>query len=319
MCFTYQGAVLEKQIDRSDYDKLAQQLLLRLRHPIERAMRDVSVTPKDLDAVILIGGATRMPVIKSVVSKMFGTLPFTNINPDEAVAMGAAIQGALKNRHQSLEELILTDVCPYTLGTDVAKVLNKGSIQAGFFLPIIERNSPIPVSRVERLQTLHDNQSRMNVGIYQGESHRVEGNVKLGEMEIKIPVRKAGEVEIDIRYTYDINGILEVETTVVSTGLKERIVLANSGNNLSDAEINARFEALKDIKIHPRERTENQLLIARGERLYEESLGWKREHISNLLQRFEAVLETQNDREIQKEKHELKLKFEELEGWFEFE
>lgn len=208
-------------IDRNQYEKLASQLLLRLRTPIERALRDASLMPKDMDAVILIGGATRMPVIKSIVGKMFGRLPYSQINPDEAIALGAAIQVAMKERNVGLQEMILTDVCPFTLGISTSKRMDNDTYEGGYFSPIIERNTPIPVSRVERYTTIRDNQSAIEISVYQGESRKVANNVKLGELEIAIPRAKAGQEDVDVRYTYDINGVLEVEVTAVSTGLKK--------------------------------------------------------------------------------------------------
>ncbi|MCM0650060.1 molecular chaperone HscC [Clostridium swellfunianum] len=318
MSFTLKGTNYEKTIDKADFEKLASQLLLRLRHPIERSLRDADLRPSDMDAVILIGGATRMPVIKSVVSRMFGKLPFSNINPDEAVALGAAIQVALKERNQMLNEIILTDVCPYTLGTGVAKQVDHENYESGFFLPIIERNTPIPVSRVERLTTIRDNQTNIHIEVYQGENRRVEGNVKLGEMNIKVPPAEAGKELIDVRYTYDINGILEVEVQTISTGEKSRVVIEKNQGSMTPKEIEERLKALKDIKIHPRDKMENRLLIAKGERLYEESLGEKREYIGNLLQRFESVLSRQNERDIKIAASELKEQLEQIEGWFDY-
>ncbi len=305
-------------IDRPGFEKLVHPLLLRLRQPIERVLHDASLTPADLDAVILIGGATRMPVIRTVVTRMFGRLPFSNINPDEAVALGAAIQGALKARDEALDEVILTDVCPYSLGVNVARYMDSKNYEPGYFLPIIERNTPIPVSRVERLTTIKDNQKAIFFGIYQGESRKVENNILLGEMRIEIPPAPAGEPVIDVRYTYDINGILEVEVEVLDTGRKERVVIEKDPGKLTKEEIEARIQMLKDIKIHPRERTENRLLLARGERLYEESLGETREYIARLLAKFEALLAHQNDREIKKLAAELKEAFDELERRFHF-
>lgn len=177
----------ETRINRGEFEKIVTPLLLRLRYPIERALRDASLDPKDLDAVILIGGATRMPLIKSVISKMFGRMPYANINPDETVALGAAIQVALKERNKALEEVILTDVCPYSLGTSVVQELGDGKKESGYFLPIIERNTPIPVSRVERLYTIMDKQQYILVDVYQGENRMVVNNLKLGELKIKVP------------------------------------------------------------------------------------------------------------------------------------
>jgi len=318
MAFNLENQYFEKTINRDEFEKLTSSLLLRLRYPVERALRDASLTPVDIDAVVLIGGATRMPIIKSAVGRMFGKLPYSNINPDEAVALGAAIQVALKERNESVSELILTDVCPYTLGVDVAKQIDRDKFEAGYFLPIIERNTPIPVSRVERLVTLKDNQTKIHIGIFQGESRRVEGNLKLGDLDVNVPPNKAGMEQIDVRYTYDINGILEVEVTVISTGVKNRVVIEKNQGTMSKEEIDARLNALKDIKIHPRDKMENKLLLAKGERLYEEALGEKREYIGDLLQQFEVIIGRQNEREINKAAKELKDKLEQIEGWFDY-
>lgn len=313
------GQTLELRLDRADFEKLAHPLLLRLRKPIERALRDASLSPSDLDAVILIGGATRMPLIKHVIGRMFGRMPYTNINPDETVALGAALQTAFMQRNQALEEIILTDVCPYTLGTSVVQDLGNGHLSSGHFFPIIERNTPIPVSRVERLYTVHDNQRAITVDVYQGESRRVENNLKLGELKINVPPAPAGQQSIDVRYTYDINGILEVEVISVTTGEKKRQVIEQNAGSMSKEEIEARLQELQDIKIHPRDRTENRLLIARGERLYEEALGESREVIALYIKEFESVLQTQHDQEIKKAAAVFKEQLEQLERWMDFQ
>ncbi|MCD1258550.1 molecular chaperone HscC [Paenibacillus athensensis] len=289
----------EVAINYAQFEKLAALLITRLRNPIERALSDASLTPKDLDAVILIGGATRMPLIKSVVGKMFGHFPLSNINPDEAVALGAAVQAALKNRDQALNEMILTDVCPYTLGIEVSKRVGETEhYEHGYFSPIIERNNPIPYSRVENFCTVSDNQEEILLKVYQGESLRVANNLFLGELHIAVPRRKKGEATIDVRFTYDINGILEVEVHSVLTREKYTLVIEKNAEKMSPEQLAARLAALKDIKIHPRDRAENRLLVAKAERLYEESIGVKREKIMYYLAQFDGVLSQQNPREI---------------------
>lgn len=314
MEFTKDDQTFEKKIIRNEFERLANTLLIRLRQPIERALKDANLTPEELDAVILIGGATRMPFIKSVVSKMFGKLPYSNINPDEAVALGAAIQVALKDRNENLEELILTDVCPYTLGTEVAHRISERDYKDGYFFPIIERNTPIPVSKVKRLYTIINKQTKIRVDIFQGESRLTKNNVKLGTLKINVPPAPAGEQSIDVRYTYDINGILEVEVTAVETGVTKRAVIQENPGVMSEEEVEKRLAALKDIKIHPRERAKNRYLLARAERLYEEALGDKREFISMLTEHFEKILERQNEEEIKEAAENFKNQLDDIEG-----
>ncbi|MDR0268827.1 molecular chaperone HscC [Paenibacillus sp.] len=318
MVFTHEDQTYQTSVNRTQYEQLAAQLLLRLRNPIERALRDASLAPQDLDAVILIGGATRMPVIKTIVSKMFGRLPYSQINPDEAVALGAAIQVALKERNAGLQEIILTDVCPFTLGTDVSRQMGDGSYSHGHFDPIIERNTPIPVSKVKSYVPLHDHQEMISIIVYQGESRKVENNIKIGEIDIPIPIAKAGRESVQVRYTYDINGVLEVELTAESTGLKKSMIIEKNPGQSTPEQIQARLEELKHLKIHPRDRSENRLLLARGERLYEESLNERREYITELMMAFEQVLATQNEQEIKKRAAQFKQQLDSLERWMEF-
>lgn len=304
----------EVSISYSQFEKLVASLIMRLRHPIERALSDASLTPKDLDAVILIGGATRMQIIKSLVGKMFGHFPFSQINPDEAVALGAAVQAALKNRNQALNEMILTDVCPFTLGVEVIKELGEsGRYDDGYFSPIIERNNPIPISIVEQYGTVSDNQERIELKVYQGESLRTANNLYLGQLSIDVPRKKKGEARLDVRFTYDINGILEVEVTSVLTGDKQTLVIEKNAEKMTPEQLAARLEVLKDIKIHPRDRAENSLLLAKAERLYEESIGTKRDYILTNLTQFEGVLAQQKPREIEKAVQEFKQFLDSLE------
>ncbi|MEK5417870.1 molecular chaperone HscC [Paenibacillus sp. FSL L8-0708] len=302
-------------IERSELEQLVQPLLIRLRQPIERALRDASLQPSDLDGIVMIGGATKMPLIKQIISRMFGKMPYANISPDETVALGAAVQVALKQRDQALDEMILTDVCPYTLGTSVLRRGSSGQTSSGHYFPIIERNTPIPVSRVERLYTAADDQKIISVDVYQGESPRVENNLFLGEMEFQIPQAPRGEESIDVRYTYDVNGILEVEVTTVSTGQKHQMIIEQNAGGMTKKQIEARLLELRSIKIHPRERTENRLLLARGERLYEEVLGDQRKFIAQCLKVFEDALYTQNEKVIEKAAQAFNEQLAEIEGW----
>ncbi len=292
------GKEIPFEVTKEQFYDAVQPLLTRMRQPIERAIRDAGIVPQDLGAVILVGGATRMPVVRNMTAKMFRTLPYFNINPDEAIAMGAAVQAALIRRDKNLSEKILTDVCPFTLGTSVTRILNSKGDRISVFNPIIERNSSIPISRCDTFTTVSDNQISVAFAIYQGESRNVNDNLLLGELRVAIPKAKAGAEKVNVRFTYDINGILEVEATVDSTGQKTSIVIENQKNNLTPEEIKASLARLASIKIHPRERTENRLLLARAERLYEESLGDKRALIMDGICEFVNVLESQDDGKV---------------------
>lgn len=292
------GETLTLDIGLDEYETATRHLFQRLREPVERALSDASLKLSDIESIILVGGATKLPLVRSFVSKLFGKLAYININPDEVVAIGAGIQAALKGKSSSIKEVILTDVCPYTLGTGISIRRSQGYHEPGHFLPIIERNTTVPVSRVERLYTIYDNQKYLNVDILQGESRLTKDNIYLGELNIPVLPKPAGEEAIDVRFTYDINGILEVEVTAVSTGLKKSIVIEKDPGYMTKEEIAERIGNLAHLKVHPRENHENKLLVARGERLYEENIGNTRLEIGRLLREFEEVLDGQDTKLI---------------------
>ena len=309
---------IKETISSSEFEKDCELLLAKLRKPIERALSDAAIKLKEIDTIVLVGGGTKLPLIRSFVGKLFGRLPATNINPDEVVAMGACIQAAMKKRDKAIKEIVLTDVCPYTLGTNTSIQKPGGYYESGHFFPIIERNTVIPVSRVERLYTVKDNQKKISVEILQGESRLAKENILLGEITVSVPPSRGGEQAIDVRYTYDINGILEVEVTVVSTGVKKTMVIEKNPGHMSKEEVQERLEELKEIKIHPREKEENKHLIVRGERLYEESIGLARTYIAQGISDFEDALDKQDEREISRAYEELKKLLNEIEGEQEF-
>lgn len=308
-----EGKQYQWRCSRQDLENVCEKLLQKLRHPIERAIRDAKLALDELDEVILVGGATRMPLVRNLVGRMFRRLPSSTINPDQVVALGTAVQTALINKEQALDDVVLTDVCPYTLGVEVSVEASKNQFEQGHFLPVIERNTTIPVSRVDTLNTIQDKQKKIACNIYQGESRLVANNVFLGSLEVDVPKNKAGGESIDIRFTYNVNGILEVEVKVISTKKVSRKLIKNSECSLTENEIEESFNRLANIKIHPREDSVNKLLLAKAERLYEESLGDKRQYIAHLASEFDRVLNSQDVALIEQKRIELEKVLDDLE------
>ncbi|PWK30530.1 molecular chaperone HscC [Pseudomonas sp. B21-040] len=288
-------------------------LLERLRTPIERALRDARIRVSDLDEILLVGGTTRMPLVRKLAAGLFGRFPSISLDPDEVVAHGAAIQAALKARSAALEEVVLTDVCSYTLGIETSTQIGQ-QFESGHYLPIIERNSIVPVSRVKTVYTLQDNQECVRLKIFQGESRLVKDNVALGELDIKVPKRKAGEVALDVRFTYDNNGLLEAQVVVPLTGDLHSLVIENNPGVLTAEEIQERLQGLALLKIHPRDQQVNTVLTARLERLYQESLGQMRDQIGQWARQFQSVLESQDERRIREARSELTLQLSNLDS-----
>ena len=288
------------------YEKACEELFDRMKEPVKKSLSDAGVKLSDIDKVVLVGGATKLTLVRKFVSRLFRTMPDLNINPDEAVALGAAIQGAMKERKDSIREVILTDVCPFTLGTEVVVQNDSDRYEDGHFCPIIERNTIIPASRTERVYTAHDYQPKIRVKVLQGESRYAKNNLFLGELNVDVPKKKAGEVAIDITYTYDINSLLEVEVKVIGTDTKITQIIKNQYTKMTEEEIKIRFEELSYLKIHPRDQEENKLLLLRGERLYEENLGDERKIIEHHIMKFEAALDSHDQKKINKQRDDFK-------------
>lgn len=303
------------KISLEEYETACEDLLEKIRQPIKRSLKDAHIRLSDIDKVVLVGGATKSPVIRKFAAKLFHMIPDTTMNPDETVALGAAIQGAMKERRDGIKEVILTDVCPFTLGTEVVREYAQHRYENGVFLPIIERNTVIPASRTETLYTVNDDQTKIRVHVLQGESRFAVNNLSLGELLIDIPANKAGKESVDVTYTYDINSILEVEVKVNSTGKKQRQVFKDRNLDMTEEEIEERLETLSYLKIHPRDKEENKFLLLRGERIYEESLGIKRIQVERVLRNFEQALNSYDGEKIAEAKKELIDFLEELDEW----
>ena len=248
------------------------------------------------------------------MAKLFKKFPQLSVNPDEAVAIGAAIQAAMKERNAAVKEVILTDVCSFTLGTEVSVDRGNGFYEAGHYFPIIERNTVIPVSHTERLYTLHDDQKNIRVRVLQGESRFAANNLLLGELNIKVPKNKAGEEAVDVTYTYDINSLLEVEIKVVSTGEKVKQIIKGRDNEMTLEEMEERMKELSYLKVSPRDQEENRLLIIRGERMYEESQGDIRILIDRYLDEFEQALKSSDRAKLNEARRILSERLDEIEN-----
>lgn len=310
MSYTIEEKKYEMHITLDDYEDACSLLLDKLRRPIERSLKDAGVTLNDIDQVILVGGATKLPIIRRFVSRLFGNKYSCDIDPDKAVALGVALQCGMKARDKEIQEVILTDVCPYTLGTEI--VMHNGMFdETGHYLPIIERNTVIPVSRTQTVYTAHDNQTQVNIKVLQGESRKAYFNLLLGEISVPVPAGPKGKEAIDITYTYDVNALLEVEVYVHSTGIRRKVIIQNEENQISDEEATIQLEKLQYLKQNPRDEEVNQLLLLQGERLYQEMPEYRYE-IDRALTEFEQVLARQNRTEIELSRKKISQLFNEI-------
>lgn len=302
---THDGTEYCWELDENTFHDCCSGLLAKLKKPVIQALQDAQFDINQLDHVIMVGGATRMPLIRQLVTRMFSRFPRNELDPDEVVALGAGIQAGLIAEDRALDDIVLTDVMPYSLGISVARH-NGDKIESGFFAPLIERNSFVPVSVMQTFSTMTNNQRQIDIEVYQGESRKVSDNLLLDQMSVNVPARKAGEISIDIRFTYTLDGILEVECQVNGQEATSTMIIEKAPGTLSAEEIAQRLQALDGLKQHPRDLTENRQLVAEAARRYEQALGERRQIIDYYATQFEQALEKQDLRLIALTRDELR-------------
>ncbi|WP_330984482.1 MULTISPECIES: molecular chaperone HscC [Enterobacterales] len=258
-------------------------LLNRLRVPIEQALRDARLKPEQIDNLVLVGGASQMPLVQRIAVRLFKRLPYQSYDPSTIVALGAAALAACRLRHDDIEEVILTDICPYSLGVET----NQNEIP-GIFSPVIERNTTVPVSRVMTYFTMHPEQHFIAINIYQGENHKVKNNILIDSFDVELT--QTGKIQaLDIRFSYDINGLLEVDV-VLEGGKTESRIISHSPVTLSQQQIDASRSRLAALKIYPRDMLVNRTLKAQLEEQWTRALGSERERLSRIITDFDAAL-----------------------------
>lgn len=285
----------------------------RIQTVLRHVLRDSRVEPEDIDAVIMAGGSGKMPLVQSYMEQLFEQTPLVTGFSDQLIARGLGLVCGVMEREDEVRDYILTDICPFTLGTGVN---NETDPKHPYMSAIIERNTILPCSRIQRFSTASDYQKEVKIEILQGEEPYAEDNVQLGLITTMVPKKKRGQESVDVRFTYDINGILEVEVTVVSTGKSVTKVLSQS---MDEKELARRMKQLEKLKVHPKDMTENQLILERLQALYEEALPETRDRLMYHIRNFESTLAEQDPRRIRKYREFLEHMIASLEHYDPFE
>ncbi len=288
---------LSEEITRADAEAAWQPLLDRMRGPVSRALSDARLRADQIDEVLVVGGATRIPCVRSLAAKIFGRLPLLQLPPDEAVALGAAVQAALKANDASVDDVVVTDIAPFSIGMATGQRYGQHIVD-NLFTPFIERGTVIPCSRVQMMAPLHDAQKYIEVKVYQGEHSDCDRNQLLGTYKLDLPARAREDNNVAVRFTCDLNGILEIEMTPVATSRAEAFVIEQRPGNMTKPELAAALKQLKSLKINPRDKLPNATALARADALHQELIGDRRAMLAEEVARFHAALAGQDEKQI---------------------
>ncbi|AEH50121.1 molecular chaperone DnaK [Pseudothermotoga thermarum] len=249
---------LEMRLTRALYESLVKDLFEATREPIMRALNDAKLSPKDIDEIILVGGMTRSPYVHKLIYEIFGKEPNKTVNPDEAVAIGAAIEAAIIAGTSKHKDVVLVDVTPLTLGVEV---------KGGLMEPIIPRNTTIPVRKSKIFTTAEDFQTEVEIRVYQGERAMAKDNIFLGSFRlVGIPPAPRGVPQIEVTFDIDSDGIVHVSAKDLASG-KEQSMVVTGRHKLSEEEIRRMMEEAKKYEEQDRRKREEVELKNRADDL----------------------------------------------------
>ena len=288
------------EITRRELVEAAAELFERMGRPVRQVLMDAEINVEDLNQIVLVGGSCKMPVVRQYLQHLFKRKDLQTLNPDHMIALGAGVCAGIKERDEEIKDMLLTDICPFSLGTGI---VNYNEPERDQMSVIIPRNSALPCSRKHIYCTVYDNQSRICIQVYQGEAMHVEDNIRLGELSFEIPERPRGEVYCEVTYTYDINGVLEVDVSVPATKEKKQLVIVNKDLGMTQEQIEAKLKEYEKLKLSPLEQEENKYVLAWAERLFMQCNSGMRKEIENRRAYFIHVLRDDPDHAIKARKY----------------
>lgn len=277
------------EISEEDLIHICAPLLERIKQTIAGALMNGKMTVDESVQIVLVGGSCKMPVVKQYLEYLLRRKDIETRNPDHMIALGCGVCAGIKERNADIKDMLLTDICPFSLGVQTVNYDYKHKQLMSF---IIKHNSPLPISRERIYTTAYDNQTAIRFSIYQGEGMYVKDNTLLGQIEIAIPPKPAGKVKCHVRFTYDINGILEVNVNIPSINSRKNLVIVNEELGMTQEQVDAKLKEFEQVKLLSANEEENRYILEWGARLFMQidSDGIRNE-ILRKMQYFEYIMD----------------------------
>lgn len=278
----------ELPLSRKKMIQISGDIFKKIAAPIKRVLADGQVSPSQLTQIVMVGGSSKMPIVQQYLKFMVKHVEVVVADPDHMIAMGVGVYTGIKSRNEDIQDMILTDICPFSLGTNTR---NENDSKNPYMTILISRNSALPASHKQVFVTSYDNQTTINFGVYQGEDMYVKNNLLLGQCVLHVPPAPRGQEQIEVCFTYDINGLLVVDLEVLSTGEKKQMVFVNGVSKEVDEETKKQMNILAEMKIAPQEEEANKLLISRAEALYAQLTGEPKDILEAYIKQFIELLD----------------------------
>ena len=285
------------------------EIFAKIKNLLGRVLKDRRITTADISAVVLAGGSSRMPLVRMYLKHLFGRTPFIGSNPDEMIARGVGAVCGIISREGDLKDYVMTDISSFSLGTSIR---NPNDPARNYMSVLIPRNTPLPCSKTGTYCTSHDDQTRVQIDVYQGEQPYAADNLYLGELTMNVPKAPAGEEKVQVRFTYDVDGVLVVEVTVLSTGQVSRKVFSKE---VDEQKLKDKLIYLEQFKTEPKDQAENRLMMEKLKALFESAGEDLKPQVTGWISEFEKRLQGGREAEIRKYRRYLEKVTEQYEDY----
>lgn len=297
--FSHQdGTAGSMLLDTKKILEIGQRLLRRMKNVVSKALLDSGRDMDEITTILLAGGSSRMPAVQLFLSRLFGRDIVLGEEPDLLIAKGLGIYTAIKGQDEEMKDILMTDVCPFSLGTEI--VGDAPGAPAKMHM-MIERNSILPCRATCQFVTANDFQEQLSFKIYQGEHYNPEQNLRIGEVLISVPKAPARQESATVTLLYNINGILEVKVVSDSTGETVNATFVSGYKRLSAEQIATKKEQMDSIRFLSREEEDRAAILAMGERLYAETTGRMRQYIESIINSYLYAWSTKSPIQIRKQ------------------